>query len=86
MKAFDIIKLIVLGALISAGGCLLKGHDLLTAIVLISSVLLIATKFYFLYGPPFRGRRGSEPGGDFSLGRPVPIPPVRPRPMEFVQK
>ena len=86
MKAIGIIKLIVLGALISAVGCLLKGHDFLTAIVLICSVLLVAAKFYFLYGPPSKGRRGSDPGGDYPLGRPVPIPPVRPRPMEFVQR
>jgi len=85
MKALGIIKLILLGVLISAVGGLLKGHDLLTGIVLVSSVLLIAAKFYFLYGRPSKGPRDSGPG-DFPLGKPVPIPPVRPRPREFVHR
>ena len=70
MKVLGIIKLIVLGVLIGAVGGLLKGHDLLTAIVLVSSVLLVAAKFYFLYGPPSKRRPGSDPEGDYPLGRP----------------
>jgi len=85
MKAIGIIKLVGLGALISVVGGLLNGHDLLTGVVLVTSVLLAALKFYFLYGRPSKGPRDSGPG-DFPLGRPVPIPPVRPRPREFAHK
>jgi hypothetical protein len=75
------IKLIFLGTLIVLLGNWLKGHDVLTGIVLTTTFLLVSAKIIFA----LIHRRGSGPG-DVPLYppyAPIPRPPVRPRPPEL---
>ena len=78
MNAMQIVKLTVMGVAIAFAGHWLKGHDGMTAVVLMVSLFLIAMTFIH----HFRGRRHA-PGsngddGTVACGCPVPVAPLRP--------
>jgi len=78
MNATQVLKLTIMGVAITFAAHWLKGHDVLTAVALIGSLLLIAMTFFLHY----RDRR-HDPGsngddGAVACGCPVPVPPPRP--------
>jgi hypothetical protein len=76
MNRLMILKLLLLGSLITIVGALLKGHDLLTGVALSLLLVLVALKITFAI---LARRRGSSPNDEDSgmAGKPVPRPPGR---------
>lgn len=76
MKLLMTAKLVLLGALFTITGVLLKGHDLLKGLALSLLLLLVAAKIAFAI---IVRRRGSSPmdGGSGLTGKPVPRDPTR---------
>jgi hypothetical protein len=79
MKTKMILKLTVVGAVIVAAGCLLRGHDILTGLALSLLFLVVAAKMAFSLVARHHGGWPPASGGADSAGRPELRPPgVRP--------
>ena len=75
MKTKFTVKLILVGTFIVVVGYGLRGHDLLTALVLSLLFLTVVAKVIFAIVTRRRGGLPPSRGGSGS-GRPVPSPPV----------
>jgi hypothetical protein len=74
MKILQALKLLCLGAIITAVGICLRGHDILTGAALSLLALLVMLKLFFACRASRGGGGSSRPGGDQG-GKPILRPP-----------
>ena len=79
MKTKMVLKQAVVGAMLVAAGCLLRGHEILTGLALSLLFLVVAAKMAFALVARHHGGWPPASGGADSAGRPEARPPgVRP--------